>query len=245
MRFYAINLIKNGKIHIMNKKITRLGEASWIVGNILCAIGNCLVSKSAFGLSAIIAPAFILNRKIGFLTVGMCEYLIQGIMLALCCIIIGKFKAKFIATICNILFYGACFDIINFLLSFIQPGTVVARIIVAAVGMIITGLGVALMLRTYIPPAAYEIFVKEIAEAKRFDMAKMKLIFDASMLGLTVILMFLLLGGFRLDIIGPITVIAAFLNSVLIGFFGKILDKYCDFSPAIPKLYNLLNPKTK
>lgn len=229
----------------MNKKLIKLGEASWVVGNILCAIGNCFVSKSAFGLSAIIAPAFILNRKIGFLTVGVCEWIIQGLLLALCCIIIGKFKGKFIATICNIIFYGACFDLVDLLFSFIVPTTIPARILIAAVGMIITGLGVALMLRTYIPPAAYEIFVKEIAEAKGFNMPKVKLVFDASMLALTLILMFALLGGFYVDIIGYITVIAAFLNSVLIGFFGKILDKYCDFSPAFPKLYNLLNPKSK
>lgn len=229
----------------MNKKITKIGEASWVVGNILCAIGNCLVSKSALGLSAIIAPAFILNRKIGFLSVGVCEYIIQGILLALCCVIIGKFKGKFIATICNILFYGAAFDIINALLAFIQPIDILGRILCAAIGMLITGFAVALMLRTYIPPSTYEIFVREIAEARGFDMNKLKLIFDASMLALSVVLMFLLLGGFKIDIIGPLTVISAFLNSVLIGFFGKILDKYCDFSPAIPKLYNLLNPKTK
>ena len=199
----------------------------------------------AFGLSSIIAPAFILNRKIGFLSVGVCEWIIQGLLLTLCCIIIGKFKAKFFATICNIIFYGACFDLVDLIFAFIQPDTIPFRILSASVGMIITGLGVALMLRTYIPPAAYEIFVKEIAEAKGFNMARVKLVFDASMLALTVILMFGLLGGFFVDIIGYITVIAAFLNSVLIGFFGKILDKYCDFSPAIPKLYNLLNPKTK
>lgn len=228
----------------MDKKIKRIGEASWIVGNLLCAIGNCLVSKSAFGLSAIIAPAFILNRKIGFLTVGVCEYIIQGLLLALCCILIGKFKGKFIATICNILFYGACFDVVNYCLAFIVPTTIVARIIVAAVGMTITGFAVALMLRTYIPPSAYEIFVREVADAKGINVNKMKLAFDASMLALTVVLMFALLGGYYIDIIGPLTVIAAFVNSVLISFFGKIIDKYCDFSPAIPKLYELLNPKT-
>lgn len=226
----------------MKKRFNKLGEISWVIGNILCAIGNCLVAKSASGLSAIIAPAFILNRKIGFLTVGVCEYIIQGILLALCCIIIGKFKGKFIATICNILFYGACFDIVNSLLGFLVPSDIISRIILAAVGTLITGFAIALMLRTYIPPSAYEIFVKEIAEAKGLDVAKMKLIFDASMLALTAILMFALLGGFYIDIIGPLTVIAAFINSVLIGFFGKIIDKFCDFSPAIPKLYNLLNP---
>jgi uncharacterized membrane protein YczE len=224
------------------KKITKIGEASWVVGNILCAIGNCLVSKSAFGLSAIIAPAFILNRKIGFLSVGVCEYIIQGLLLALCCILIGKFKGKFIATICNILFYGACFDIVNSLLSPIVPDTIISRIAVAAIGTLITGFAIALMLRTYIPPSAYEIFVKEVAEAKGIDLAKMKLIFDGSMLLITIVLMFTLLGGFYIDILGPLTVIAAFLNSVLIKFFGQIIDKYCDFSPAIPKLYNLLNP---
>ena len=226
-------------------KITKLGEASWVVGNILCAIGNCLVSKSAFGLSVIIAPAFILNRKIEFLSVGVCEYIIQGLLLALCCILIGKFKGKFISTICNILFYGACFDIVNSLFSPIVPTIIVARIAVAAVGSLITCFAIALMLRTYIPPAAYEIFVKEVAEAKGIDLAKMKLIFDGSMLFITVVLMFALLGGFYIDILGPLTVIAAFLNSVLIKFFGKIIDKYCDFSPAIPKLYNLLNPPSE
>ena len=229
----------------MNKRITKLGEAAWVVGNILCAIGNCLVSKSAFGLSPIIAPAFVMNRRLVFLTVGVCEYIIQGLLLLLCCIIIGKFRAKFIATICNILFYGMAFDTVNYLLGFIQPANIVGRIICATIGTIITGFAIALMLRTYIPPSAYEIFVKEISIAKNISLGKIKLIFDASMLALTFILMFTLLGGFHVDIIGPLTVISAFLNSVLIAFFGRFLDKYCIFSPAFPRLYNLLNPKSK
>lgn len=229
----------------MNKKIIRIGEASWIVGNILCALGNCFAAKSAFGLAPIVAPAFVLNAKIGFLSVGLCEYVIQGLLLAICCIVIGKFKGKFIATICNIIFYGACFDILNYLLAFIQPENLIGRIVCAAVGTVITCFAVALMLRTYIPPSAYEIFVKEIAEAKSFDINKTKLVFDASMLALAMILMFSLLGKFKFEFIGILTVITAFLNSVLIAFFGKILDKYCDFSPTFPKLYNLLNPKSK
>ena len=229
----------------MTKKTIKLGEASWIIGNLLCALGNCLVSKSAFGLSAIIAPAFILNRKIGFLTVGFCEYIIQGILLVLCCIIIGKFKGKFIATICNIIFYGASFDIVNALLSFMHPFNIASRIIVAIIGTLITSFAVAIMLRTYIPPSIYEIFVKEVAEAKGFNVNKMKLIFDASMLALSLTMMFILLGEFRFDLIGILTVISAFLNSILIAFFGKILDKHLDFSPAIPKLYEILNPETK
>ena len=229
----------------MNKKIGRVGELSWIVGNIFCAIGNCLVSKSAFGLSPIIAPAFVINKFANKISVGISEYLIQGILLLLCCVLIRKFKAKFIATICNILFYGAAFDIVNYLFSSIQPNTISERIIVAVIGTIITSFAIASMLRTYIPPSAYEIFVKEVAESKNINLNKMKLIFDASMLALTFVLMFGLLGEFRLDIVGPLTVISAFVNSILIGFFGKFLDKTFEFTPAIPKLYEILNPNTK
>jgi hypothetical protein len=65
------------------------------------------------------------------------------------------------------------------------------------------------------------------------------------MLALAIVLMFILLGSFKFEFIGVLTVITAFLNSVLIAFFGKLLDKHCDFSPAFPKLYNLLNPESK
>lgn len=225
----------------MTKKITKIGEISWIVGNIICSLGNLLVSKSAFGLSAVIAPAFILNRAEPSLSVGVCEYITQGILLALCCIVIGKFKGKFIATICNILFYGACFDTMDSLFAFYQPTTLVSRMFAAALGTVLICFAIALMLRTYIPPSAYEIFVKEIALAKKIDLSKMKLLFDSSMLLITILFMFLFLRGFYVDILGPMTVIAAFLNSALIGYFGRIIDKYCEFTPAIPKLYKLLN----
>ncbi len=229
----------------MTKKIGRVGEASWIIGNILCAIGNCLVSKSEFGLSPIIAPAFVINDFNNKISVGNSELFIQGALLLLCCILIGKFKGKFIATICNIIFYSTAFDTVDYLFSFIVPETIFERILAAVIGTIITSFAIALMLRTYIPPSSYEIFVKEVADAKGINVNKMKLIFDASMLALTFILMFALLGEYRFDIIGPLTVISAFLNSSLIGFFGKLLDKKIDFTPAIPKLYEILNPNEK
>ena len=229
----------------MKKKITNVGEAAWVTGNIICAIGNCFVAKGAFGVAAIIAPAFVLNRVIGVITVGVSEYIIQGILLVLCCLTIKKFKGKFIATICNILFYGACFDLIDSMLGFIQPSTLQDRIVVCVVGTLFTTFGVAMMLRTYIPPSAYEIFVKEISEEKGMNMNKFKFYFDGMMVGLAIVGRVAFLGEITFDLIGPLTIISAFMNSVLIAFFGKILDKYVDFSPAIPRLYERLNPKAK
>lgn len=233
----------------MKKRIGKVGEVSWFIGNILCALGTCLASKSGFGVASIVAPAFVIQIQLGALsdifTVGICEYIIQGLLLLLCCLIIGKFKAKFFFTICNILFYGACFDIWNILLAGLNAHTdIVSRILFAIVGTVITGLAVAIMLRTYIPPSSYEIFVKEVAESKGINASKMKLFFDGSMLVIAIVLMLLLFRRFIFSIIGPLTVISAFMNSVLIAFFGKIIDKYFEFTPAIPKLYRILNPNT-
>lgn len=229
----------------MEKKIGKVGEVSWIIGNILCAVGNCIASKSGLGVATIVAPAFIVNRKFDAISVGLAEYIIQGLLLLLCCTLIGKFKSKFIFTICNILFYGACFDIVDMLFAGIVPQNLAGQIAVAAVGTLITGFAVAVMLRTYIPPSAYEIFVKEVAISKGLDMSKMKLIFDCSLLGISIVMMLVLLGEWTWDILGPLTLISAFLNSVLIGFFGKLLDRVLEFTPAIPKLYNWLDRDSK
>lgn len=229
----------------MKKRIGKVGEVSWIIGNILCAIGNCLAAKSGLGVATIVAPAFVLNRALtpisSIFSVGVCEYIIQGILLAVCCLLIRRFKPKFIFTICNIIFYGTCFDIVNSLFSFISADSLLDQILLAAIGTVITGLAVAIMLRTYIPPSSYEIFVKEVALAKKIDMSKMKLIFDGTLLVIAVVLMLTTLGGWKWDIIGPLTLITAFLNSILIGAFGKLIDKGFEFSPAIPKLHSWLD----
>lgn len=229
----------------MKQKIGKVGEISWIIGNILCAVGNCLSAKSKLGVAAIVGPAFVLSDKLeplsSIFSVGICEYMIQGLLLVICCLIIGKFKPKFICTVCNILFYGACFDIVDALLAGIVPTSLGGQIAVAAIGTVITGLAVALMLRTYIPPSSYEIFVKEVALSKNIDMSKMKLIFDGTILIIAIIMMLTLLGEWRWDLIGPLTLVSAVLNSVIIGLFGKLLDKIFDFTPAIPKLYNWLD----
>ena len=207
------------------KKIGRVGEIAWIIGNILCALGTCLVSKCGFGVSAIVAPAFTVQKRLvqinEIFTVGVTEYIVQGLLLALCCVLIGKFKPKFFATICNILFYGACYDIWSKILGGgVVVDNIISRIMLAIIGTIITGLAVALMLRTYIPPAAYDIFAKEVALAKKISITKMKLIFDTSLLLLGLIFMFTLLDSVDLAIIGPLTVLSAFAHAPIIAFFG-------------------------
>ena len=47
----------------------------------------------------------------------------------------------------------------------------------------------------------------------------------------------------ELRIIGPATVICAVVNGPIIGFFGRAMEKYLDFSPVFPKMAGLFEVK--
>ena len=45
------------------------------------------MSRGGFGLSVVVVPAYLLSLKIDFLTFGMAEYCLQGVLLVLFCLI--------------------------------------------------------------------------------------------------------------------------------------------------------------
>ena len=73
----------------------------------------------------------------------------------------------------------------------------------------------------------------EIARAFRLDLNKAKQINDIGMLLLSVVLALTLNRSFQGMGIGTIIITVA--NAPLIALYGKLLDKYCDFSPRFPR----------
>ena len=69
------------------KKIKFYTEAVYIIGLALIAFGAALTTKSDFGISMVIAPAYLISLKvseyISFFTFGMAEYLIQGLIIVI------------------------------------------------------------------------------------------------------------------------------------------------------------------
>ena len=89
------------------------------------------------------------------------------------------------------------------------------------------------MFRTYIAPEAYDLFVKELSKHFKIKTAKFKIAYDLSSLAVAVILSFALFGLWNLNGIGIGTVVCALLNGLMIGGFGKILDKNFEFKPLL------------
>ena len=84
------------------KKITKMNEAAWVMGIILCAFGVALATKANFGLSMIAAPPYIIHlfmrNFFPWYTQGTSEYLWQGVLLIFMCIIVRRFKVKYLLT---------------------------------------------------------------------------------------------------------------------------------------------------
>ena len=74
-----------------------------------------------------------------------------------------------------------------------------------------------------------------------FDTVKVKLVNDIIMLTVSLALSGLLC-GFRAGV-GAGTVIAAFVNSPLIGLFGRLLDNFFVFDARFPRLFAVLGGK--
>ena len=92
------------------KKIPKANELMWVLGVIFVALGVSICSKADLGVSMIAAPAFIINDAIhslwdGF-SVGMIEYLVQGIMLIILCIVVRRFNWKYLLAFLVDIIYG-------------------------------------------------------------------------------------------------------------------------------------------
>jgi len=221
------------------KKLSKMNEAAWLFGMIFCAMGVALCTKANFGLSMIAAPAYIIHKfAISFFpwySQGTSEYIWQTVLLIIMCIIVKRFKPKYLLTFACAIIFGLAVDTSLYLLGGGAPyESMIARIIAFAVGEIITTVAIALYFRTSLPLCVYELVVSEISQRYGHNIGKVKQANDIIMFAISVLLALLLNRSF--DGIGIGTVVITVVNAPLISLFGKLLDKICDFSPRFPKL---------
>ncbi len=232
------------------KKRVCLGEISWLIGVLGMAIGVALVSVSEFGYSMIAAPVYLLYKRLGFLTFGTVEYLYQGVLLLLMCLIIGRFRPRYLCSFVTAVVYGLVFDLSLLLTGMLPAGYLAVRIVCFAVGELLITTAVVLFIHTDMAPAVYELFVKELVARYRLDFGRTKLCFDCVLLAFSVLLSILLFGpgvfgdfsfsslgkavldGYVLEGIGIGTLIAALINGPMISAIDRFLSKRIDFQPA-------------
>ena len=220
------------------KKRNFYTELSYALGLVILAFSCAMITKASFGVSMVVAPAYILHLKISdflpFFSFGLAAYTFQALLLILTVIILRRAKLSYLFSFVTAVIYGFLLDGFVALLSFVTVETLVLRIVFFAVGAIICPLGVALLFHTYIPAEAYEVFVMEISAKLGMSLHKFKTIYDCASCVLSVIMSFCFFGWLSFNGIGWGTVICALINGPLIGLYTKLLNKKFRFEDGLP-----------
>lgn len=226
----------------MQKKTVFSCELAYILAIMIMSFSVAMVAASDFGVSMIVGPAYILSLAVEGLSFGQSEYVIQGLLFALFCLLMRGIKPIFFVSFLTTLLYGATLDLWRMIIPAFNPVIVLPgsqpmflRIFYFATGTLITAFSVALCFKTYIYPQVYDYFVKGVAGRFGKDRTKAKILFDASFFTLSILLTLLLFNG-QIKGIGIGTIITTLVNGLLIGFAEKVLDRYFVFRASFPKI---------
>ena len=217
----------------MKKKKIFSSELAYMFGIISLAIGVALMERSDFGMSMVVAPAYILHLRISeylpFFTFGTAEYTLQAVLLIVLFIVLRKFKAAYLFSFVTAVLYGFTLDFFIWTVSFIPDGGVPLRVVFFVAGMLFCSCGVSLVFHTYIAPEVYELFVKEISRAKGLNINKFKTAYDITSCLVGIALSFLFFGLWHFEGVKLGTIICAFTNGFLISRFSKMFETFFEF----------------
>lgn len=220
-----------------NKKFFS-NELAYVVALITLAIGTALMATADFGVSMVVAPAYILHLKISeffpFFSFGMAEYSLQAVILILTSILLRRFRISYLFSFITAFSYGFVLDGMILLLSLIPEAGFALRIAYYCIGMLLCTAGVSLFFHTYIAPGAYELFVKEVSSHFGININKFKTAYDCTSCLLAIVLSFSFFGLWHFEGIKLGTAICTLINGALISGWTKFFDRFLRFEDKLP-----------
>ena len=219
----------------MKRKRIFFSEAAYLLGLVTLALGTAFMERADFGMSMVVAPAYVLYRKLSqvlpFVTFGMAEYLFQAALLLILSLALRRWKAKYLLSFATAVLYGLVLDGCMALTALLPAEGFPLRAGYYSLGLPVCALGVSLLFHTYLPPEAYELTVKEVSERLGRDIHRVKTVYDCASCLLAVALSFLFFGFGRFEGVKWGTVLCALVNGWLIGRMARLLERRFTFAP--------------
>ena len=226
---------------MLMKKWNISSEIVYLMGTVILALATAMLTAADFGLSMVVAPAYIVSLKFDFLTFGQAEYIVQGLLFVVFCMVVRKVKAWYLCAFLSGFIYGVILDLWRMVIPHFNPElhapgsfSIELRAVYFVVGFLLNSLGVMLYFKSYIYPQVYEFFVKGVSECFRIELSKVKIGFDLCCLAVAIVVSLLLLH--KIEGIGPGTVVLAGCNGMLIGWYGKWFDRKFEAEPIWKRL---------
>ena len=212
----------------MKKQTVLYTEAAYALGIVILALGTALMEKANFGMSMVVAPAYLLHLKLvsslPFFSFGMAEYMLQGVILVLLAIVMKRFRRAYLFSFATAVIYGFTLDAMLALAAPLPAASFTLRALWYVLGMVVCSLGVALLFKTYLPPEAYELFVKELSEKTGKPIPTVKTAYDCISCLIAVAMSFAFFGFGRFEGVKLGTILCALVNGTIIGAISAWID---------------------
>lgn len=220
------------------KKTTFYTELAYILGLLVLAFGTALMEQADFGVSMVVAPAYLLHLKVSevlpFFSFGMAEYTFQAFLLVVTMIILRRVRFSYFFSLVTAVFYGFMLDGFMILADLIGEVGTVMNVVVYVIGMLMCASGISLLFHTYLSPEAYELFVKEISGRYNIDIHKVKTVYDCASCLLSVLMSFAFFGLWHFEGIKWGTAVCALANGTLIALWTKTYERFFVFKDGLP-----------
>ena len=220
------------------RKRTFYTEVAYALGVLLLALGTAFMERSDFGVSMVVAPAYLLYRKLSetlpFVTFGMAEYTLQAVLLALTSLTLRRWRPSFLFSFVTAVLYGLTLDGCMLLVGLLPAGAVAWRFAYYLLGLLACAAGVSMLFHTYIAPEVYELAVKEISAKYGFEIHKVKTCYDCASCLLGVALSFAFFGMWHFEGVKLGTVVCALINGWTIGMFSRFFERRFTFTDGLP-----------
>lgn len=208
-------------------------ELAYIVGMVAVAFGVAFMEKANFGVSMVVAPAYLLYLKLSpshpFFTFGMAEYTLQAVLLVAMMIMLRKFKLSYLFSFVTAVVYGFTLDFCMWSVNGIDAQPVWARLVMFLGGMVLCSIGISFFFHSYVSPEVYELFVKEVSHHIGMDINRFKTIYDCSSCAISIAMSFAFFGLWHFEGVKLGTVFCALVNGSMIGAVSRFLEKRFEF----------------
>ncbi|MBQ8642842.1 MAG: hypothetical protein IJ480_11570 [Clostridia bacterium] len=211
-------------------------EMAYVLGLVILAFSTAMMERAAFGMSMVVAPAYLLHRWLApvlpMVTFGTAEYILQGVLLLLLIAAVRRFRLSYLFSFVTAVIYGFVLDGCIWVLGLVPEQAAAAvpmRLFLYIAGMIFCAMGVSLMFRTYISPEVYELFVKEFSDRYNRKISVVKTVYDCISCAVAVVMSFAIFGFGKFVGVQWGTIVCALINGWIIGLWSRFWDRFFVF----------------
>ena len=191
----------------------------YCAGVLILALGLVLNAKTGLGVTAILSVPYTVNRIVPSLSFGTCTTILYVLFVLLQAFLLKRIDLRILLQLPFSVLFGKIIDMYNALIPIEDP-PLIAGILLIALAIVLTALGVVLMVSMRLIVNPGDGIVQAVSEKARRPFGTAKLCVDISMLCVTLLLCALFVHG--IAGIGVGTLATALCIGPLINVFNRL-----------------------